>query len=130
VWRWALPVLPVVHFLARAVPSLQGNAQGGWNAQAAVYALWEPFVAWGVILALLFRCQQHRIWRKGWQTLGRRAYAIFIIHPPVLVGVALAWRQVDAPALFKFAVTGTVSSVLCYALAGVLLRSSALRRLL
>jgi hypothetical protein len=32
---------------------------------------------------------------------------IYIIHPPILVGTALAWRHIAAPALVKFIVTGS-----------------------
>ena len=31
---------------------------GGWNVQAATYALWEPLVAWGVILGLVHLFEQ------------------------------------------------------------------------
>jgi hypothetical protein len=48
-----LPVLPAVVLLAPLVPALRGDTSGGWNIQAAVYAFWEPFVAWGFILALV-----------------------------------------------------------------------------
>jgi hypothetical protein len=58
-----------------------------------------------------------------------RAFAVFVIHPPVVVAVALAWRGVDAPALLKFAVTGALSLLLCYGLAGLVVRAPGLRRL-
>ncbi len=48
----------------------------------------------------------------------------------MLVGVALAWKGVPAPALLKFALTGTASCALCFLLAGALLRLPFLRRLL
>ena len=41
-----------------------------------------------------------------WSWLNRRAYAVYIIHPPVLVGIALLLHPWVAPALLKFAVTG------------------------
>ncbi|WP_310736798.1 acyltransferase family protein [Roseateles terrae] len=120
VCRWTLPVLPVLAVVAPKLPAVQGPAEGGWHVLAAVYAFWEPFVAWGVILGLLWRFQHrmdlsHPIWR----TMGQRAYTIFVLHAPVVVGVALAWRQVEAPALVKFAVTGGLSCWLSYLLAGV-----------
>ncbi len=42
----------------------------------------------------------------------------------MLVGTALAWRDIPAPALAKFAVTGSVACALCYLAAGLLLRTS------
>jgi peptidoglycan/LPS O-acetylase OafA/YrhL len=77
----------------------------------------------GVILALLQRCQRQflELGPVG-ARLARRAFAIYAIHPPVIVAVALAWRGVAAPALFKFALSGSIACVLCYLLAGLLLR--------
>lgn len=126
-WVWiawlAFPVLPVVALLASRAPWLHGPPEGGFNLQALVYAFWEPFVAWGVILGLLTFFQRRFAQLTGlWPKLARRAFLIYIIHPPVVVGVALAWRDVAAPALVKFAVTGSLACVLCYLIAGVALR--------
>lgn len=143
-WRrvaWlALPMLLPLAFLASRFPVLQGPATGGWNVPSLMYAVWEPLVAWGVLLALVQWAAKPRKLGPGpgpasgpgrfQQALARRAYAIFVIHPPVLVAVAVAWRAVAAPVLLKFAVTGSVACVLCFALAGALLRVPALRRVL
>jgi peptidoglycan/LPS O-acetylase OafA/YrhL len=64
-----------------------------------------------------------------WARLARRAYLIYIIHPPVLVGVALVWRDVAAPALVKFLVTGSLACALCYAIAGLALRIPGIARI-
>lgn len=133
-WRriaWAaLPVLPLVALLGPRW-GLAGRAEGGFSVLAAVYALWEPLVAFGVILGLLQACRE-RFATLGpfGQRLARRAFAIYVIHPPVVVGVSLAWRSVAAPALLKFAVTGAVACALCYLVAGALLRVPGLRRIL
>ncbi|WP_230684285.1 acyltransferase family protein [Burkholderia cepacia] len=131
VGRWwrvallALPVLPVAYLLANHVPELRGRPQ------AVVYAFWEPLVAWGTIL-FLARFFQRRFDRLTgvWQPLSRRAYTIYIIHPPVLVATALAWRNVPAAPFLKFAGTGCVACVACYLIAGLLLRSTRLASIL
>lgn len=133
-WRriaWlTVPVLPVVALLGGRF-GIQGRPEGGWNVPALVYALWEPLVAWGVILALLQACRRRfRAPGPFGQRLARRAFAIYVIHPPVVVAVTLAWRAVPAPALLKFAVSGSAACVLCYLLAGVLLRTPGVRRVL
>jgi peptidoglycan/LPS O-acetylase OafA/YrhL len=134
VWR-ALSVIsavtfPVVMMLA-ARPSTAANASasGGWNVLAALYAFWEPLFAWGVILSLLV-FYQGRFVALGplWRNLARRAYLIYIIHPPILVGVALAMRGLSAPALLKFALAGAAASALCFLVAGALLKSPMVRR--
>ncbi len=118
----ALPVLPVVALIAPQV-GLSGKPEGGWNVPALVYAFWEPFVAWGFIMGLLVFFQRRLPAPAGiWPSLARRAFLIYIIHPPIVVAVAVAWGHVDAPSLLKFAVTGVVSCALCYLAAGMLLR--------
>ncbi len=127
----ALPLFPAAVLLAPDLPALRGNSSGGWNVQAAVYAFWEPLVAWGVILTLLAVFERRfRALGRVWSALSRRAYAIYIIHPPILVGVALLWRSVEAPHLVKFAVTGSVACLVCYHAAGLLLRIRWLRRVI
>ena len=129
--RWAVPVLPVVALSSTAVPMLQGRVEGGFSLPALVYAVWEPLVAWGVILGLLLRVHQRfTVPSPVWQRLSRRAFAIYVIHPPVLVAVALAWAAVQAPALLKFGLSGILSCVLCYVLAGLLLRLPGVARVL
>jgi surface polysaccharide O-acyltransferase-like enzyme len=119
----AFPVFPLVAVFGSRISWLSGKAEGGLNLQALTYAFWEPLVAWGVIIGLLCYFQR-RFSRPGglWPSLARRAYLIYIVHPPILVGVALAWRDVAAPALVKFLLTGSVACALCYIVAGLVLR--------
>jgi len=129
--RWALPVLPLLALAGDRTPLLIGRFEGGFGLPALAYAFWEPLVAWGVILALLVRFQRrHAVMGPRWRTLARRAFAIYVIHAPVLVAVALAWAAVPAPALLKVLVTGSVACVLCYGLAGALLRLPGVARVL
>jgi fucose 4-O-acetylase-like acetyltransferase len=126
----ALPVMPAVVLLAPEIPALRGDSSGGWNIQAAVYAFWEPPIAWGFLLALLQGfARRFRTLGPVWSKLSRRAFAIYIIHPPILVAVALAWREVAAPQLVKFAITGSAACLVCYGVAGLLLRAAWIRRI-
>jgi peptidoglycan/LPS O-acetylase OafA/YrhL len=94
------------------------------------FLCYPPRTSWGVILVLLRRLTNGTgLFGPIRERLGRRAYAIYIIHPPVLVAIALAWRQVAAPQLVKFAVTGTVACFACYLLAGLLVRCPGVRRI-
>jgi hypothetical protein len=119
----AFPIFPIVGLLGAKVSWLSGPFEGGWNPRALVYALWEPFVAWGFILGLLSFFQRRFARLSGaWPSLVRRAFLIYIVHPPIVVGIALAWRDVAAPALVKFLVTGSLACGLCYFVAGFALR--------
>jgi len=69
-------------------------------------------VAWGLISAwlLVFRKYMNQP-SDFWNWLNRRAYAVYIIHPPVLVGFALLLHGWVAPALVKFAVVGMLACI-------------------
>lgn len=130
-WRLALgclPVLPVLYGLGAQWPLLRSAVM------PVAYAFWEPLVAWGFLLRLLQAFGPR--WRPSgnfhpFQTeLPRRAFAIYVIHPPVLVAVALAGAGVSAAPLLKWAVTGSLSCLLCFVLAGWLLRVPPLARVL
>ncbi len=64
------PLMPIAFVLGGHIAWLAGSQSGGWNLQAAVYALWEPFLAWGVIMGLLhlytrrFRGARPRVARR------------------------------------------------------------------
>lgn len=135
IWRRValvtLPILPGAYFLGAIVPGLRGSTAGGWNPMSILYAFWEPLIAWGIILVLLVRFQQrYSVLDDFWRSLSERSYSIYIIHPPVLVGVALAWRTIPAPALLKFGVTGAITCGICFMLAGLLLRIPGAKRIL
>lgn len=124
-------ILPASALLSPAVPALRGSFDGGWTLPALIYAGWEPAVAWGLILWLLVAFQQRLAQLPPlWRRLSERAYAIYIIHPPVLVALALAGHGIAAPALVKFAAIGTATCLVCYLLAGLLLRIPGAHRIL
>ncbi len=83
---------------------------GGWSVKAVVYAFFEPFFAWGVILGLLwlFRVRLNTSTRLG-RFLSARAYAVYVIHPPFLVGIALLLDKWDEPGPLMAALTGTAA---------------------
>ena len=134
-WITALVIawlfFPAVRALTVALngPGTSSNP-GGFNWMAIAYAFWEPFIAWGMIAAWLLVFRQHMNRPSGiWTWLNRRSYAVYIIHPVVLVGISLLLRGCAAPALVKFAVTGTLACTACWLLADPLVRAPGLRRI-
>jgi peptidoglycan/LPS O-acetylase OafA/YrhL len=103
----------------------------GFSWPAIVYALWEPLIAWGIIAGLLvgFREWGNRASRV-WEFCSARAFAVYIVHAPVLVAVALALRGWHGPALAKMAVAGTVACGLSLGVASGLLLVPGARRVL
>lgn len=129
--KLAAPVLPAIFLIDAWLGHPLGRFEGGANPAALVYAFWEPFVAWGVILGLLLAFQKRFAILDGqWARLARRSFAIYVIHPPILTGVAIAWADVAAPPLLKFGATGAVACLLCFVAAGLVLRLPGVNRVL
>ncbi len=109
----------------------QGSFHGGWNLNAAFYALWDPLIAWGIILTLLwfFRtyCATGSRLTLG---LARRTFAAYIVHPPILVGLSLLCREWIVPPLIKFTVVGLAACACAFAVASVLLLIPGLKKIL
>ena len=84
----------------------------------------------GLIAALLLIFRRYMNRPSGiWTWLNRRSYAVYIIHPVVLVGISLLLRGWAAPALVKFGVTSTLACATCWILADPLVRAPGLRRI-
>jgi glucan biosynthesis protein C len=77
---------------------------GGWHWQAAAGALLEGLLATCISLWAVghFRAHQERYFRPLIRSMAPPAYGAFIIHPPVLVGLALALQPLPVPAELKF----------------------------
>ena len=126
----AWPALPVGILIIRAVTGNRSpDTSGGFSWASVLYAFWEPFVAWGLISAwlLVFRKYMNEP-SNFWNWLNRRAYAVYIIHPPVLVGIALLFHPWAAPALVKFGVVGTLACIATWLVSDPLVRLPGVRR--
>lgn len=123
----ALLTLPVMLFLRPG----SGAFEGGWSSNALYYALWDPLVAWGVILGILWMTRTH--WSRStpltaW--LARNAYGAYILHPPVVVGASLVAATLSMHPLGKFAMVGTISCLASYLGAAVLRAIPGARKIL
>lgn len=124
------PAMPMAIAVSRALHGSKANFGGGHSWHAILYAFWEPLLAWGLIAlwVLVFRRWMNA--ESGlWSWLNRRAYAVYILHPPVLVGAALLFHGWVAPALLKFCVVGTLSCVATWIVSDPLVRIPGVRRI-
>ncbi len=130
---WALITLAAIaaNPLLSGLFSGCGPASGGWNAMAFCYAMWEPFVAWGLILGLLwgFRKFLNRAGPLA-RHLARSSFTVYIVHAPVLVTVSMLARGWAADPLCKWIVVGALSCIGSWLLASILVRLPGFRRVL
>jgi peptidoglycan/LPS O-acetylase OafA/YrhL len=124
-----LPAIIVTAILSGRMAGKSVNFSGGFSFPAILYAFWEPFIAWGIIAAYLIWFREHGNHPSAiWEYLAARAYAAYILHPPVLVAIGVALRPWEAPALAKFAVTGTLALLATLGFSSLLLRVPGARR--
>jgi peptidoglycan/LPS O-acetylase OafA/YrhL len=127
----AWPGLPVALAVASTHSGNSGKSfSGSLSLTAILYSLWEPFVAWGIIATWLLVFRDHMNEPSPfWNWLNRRAYAVYIIHPPILVGISLLLRGWAAPALLKFGVTGSLACAACWLASDPLVRLPGVRNI-
>jgi surface polysaccharide O-acyltransferase-like enzyme len=111
-------------------PMLQGTSgsqqsglpiAGGFQWLSFCYALWESFIVVGVCIGLLV------LFRQRWNHQGRLAknlatnvYAVYLIHPLVLVGFAYAFHTVALYPLLKFVISVLIVLPLCFLLSNLI----------
>jgi glucans biosynthesis protein C len=95
---------------------------GGLHWQALVMAVWEAFLVVGVCIGSLV------LFRQRWNRQGRLAkglagssYTVYLIHPLVVVSVALAFSTVALYPLLKFGIAVLIVLPLCF-LVGLVIR--------
>jgi acyltransferase-like protein len=89
---------------------------GTWPSLVA--ATCESALAVGLVVGLLVLFGRHGN-RQGpvGRFLSAHAYTVYVIHPVVLVGLGHALRDVQAPAVVKFALLAVLAVPLCWAAA-------------
>ncbi len=128
---FVVSIIAVVVLVASQRLLAAGPTAGGLNERAAVYAFFEPFYAWGVILGLLWLARRTvggPLPAPDW--LARRAFTVYIIHPPILVAVTRLLQPWHAFAGAKTLVAGSLACAGCLAVASLVLLVPGARRIL
>jgi fucose 4-O-acetylase-like acetyltransferase len=111
----AVPVLPAVVLWGG------GDARTGFTLSSIVYAFWEPVVAGGLIGGSLWYFEMRFSERdRRWGFLSRQSYGAFILHPPVLVTLALVLNGLPLPAVVKFVLLTAGGAVVSFSLSWTL----------
>ncbi|MFG2207509.1 acyltransferase [Streptomyces sp. NPDC048638] len=115
---FAVAAAATLAYLPVVLTAQQGALDGHGTWQSLVSAAWLSTFAVGVVIGLtvLFR---ERLNRQGPAAafLSRHAFAVYVLHAPVLVGLGYAFRWLHAPAAAKFALVGALALPLCWAVA-------------
>lgn len=108
-----------------------GALRGGLSWQALAYALWESFFSAGMCIGLLtlFRRYFNNQGSLG-AFLSAHAYTVYILHAPLIVGLAFVLRDVDVYPLLKFALAMLLAVPLCFSSAALVRRLPLARQIL
>ena len=125
-------VATVFLFLPSLLSSLTtGGFEGGLHWQAAGYALWDSTMAVGMFCGLLM---VFRRWGNGagriWNELSRNAFGVYVLHPPLLVLVAIPMVLAPINPLLRLLVGVVVAIPVCFAVAGLVRRLPGVSRVL
>lgn len=118
----ALMWLPLLAF-GGALSGRQADYAGGLHWQSAALSLWESLVCVGMsfgVMALFRRrfAAQGRLSRF----LSDNGFVVYVLHPPVLVGLAVWFAPLNLPPVAKFAVLWALGAVICFAIVAPLAR--------
>ncbi|MGD3111829.1 acyltransferase family protein [Streptomyces sp. YGL11-2] len=108
-----------------------GTTDGYGTWQSLVAAAWESTFAVGIVIGLtvLFRERLNRQGRTA-AFLSRHAFAVYVLHAPVLVALGHAFHWLHAPAVAKFALVAALALPACWAVAYVVRRLPRVDRVL
>ncbi len=128
----ALAVSPILFLVA--LSAQLGSATGFIGAgqwQSAVYALWDSTMAAGMCLGsiTLFRRFFNRQSTLG-VLLSRHSFAVYVIHIPIIVWLAIAIRGVNLEGLLKFGLLAVLAVPICFAAAYVFRKLPGVSRVL
>ena len=134
-WTWvAISLVPLFVVLAVVGGALEGSVApflGGLRWQALAYAVWEQCMCVAMIVTLLtlFRARFNQQGRLA-RTLSGDAYAVFFIHAPVIVLLALALSGVRIEMGVKFILVAPAAVALSFAVGHLLRKLPFARKIL
>lgn len=104
---------------------------GRGTVQSLLFSLWEATFCVGICLALLTLFRGRADWQgPRLRGLSQASYAVYVVHAPVVVLVALVLFRVDVPVGAKLVLAMLTGLPLCYALAAALRRVPGVTRIL
>lgn len=129
---WFGVLLVVVSFVPMALGGYRGfglsGPLAGHDPAHLALALWESLFAVGVILALLRVFQRFVAGTSRFSRyLADNAFAVYLVHAPVIVGAVAVLHPLDAAPVPKFLLTLVFAAVVSWAISGAVRRVPAVR---
>ena len=96
---------------------------GGLTWQAAGLALWEQVFGISMSIWILVRFRErHNTQGKLTKKISDNAFAIYVFHPPILIGIAVLLAEYELPNMLKFVILACSAFVVMLSLTEFVLR--------
>jgi glucans biosynthesis protein C len=122
-WRWVALLFVLLMFpLVVAAGALSGQLDprgaGGLNWLSLAYSLWEGFMCVSMVIVVLawFRRRFNHQDRLA-KVMSDNCFAVYILHPLIIVWLALALRGIQLNLGVKFLLVAPLAVTMCYLIA-------------
>lgn len=121
-WRWfgfaqmlIFIGFPVLFILGGALDGGIEIFMSGFTWQSFSYATWEQLLGFSLIIGLfgIFK-KQFNTQGNFTQKLSGSTYGVYVLHPPILVGVNALFLNWHIPQLLKFIVLSPIALITCF----------------
>ncbi len=120
VWGWiALALVPLLPALAIAAGALSGEfnpaVAGGLTWLSLAYSLWEAFMGMAMVITVLVWFRNRFDWQgKLMERMSAAAYAVYVLHPLVIVPLALSLSDIRLDLSLKFVLVAPLAVALSF----------------
>jgi fucose 4-O-acetylase-like acetyltransferase len=128
VWLWTAVALIVIGFPGIYILKIITHSEldaflGGVTIQSFVNAMWEQTLGISIMAALL-SISKYSLNKQGafLKALSRSAYAVYIIHPLVLVCISILLKDFSIAPLLKFVIAGLLAIAVSFIVGMLLVR--------
>ena len=104
---------------------------GGGTFQSGVYALWDSIFVVGMCLAAITFFRRFFNQESGFGSfLSQQSYAVYVIHVPIIVFIAVALKGIELGAWLKFGLLAVIAVPTCFVLAYLIRKIPGMSRVL
>jgi surface polysaccharide O-acyltransferase-like enzyme len=134
-WFWVALVGLLTFVLLSVLTGNRGESityyLGGLHWQAFVYASWEAVMGVAICASLLVFYRKH-VNHPGrlWTWLSANAYATYLSHPVIVVGLAYSMHTVSLHPLLKWGIAIVIAVPVCFLISSVIRSMPLARRVL
>lgn len=104
---------------------------GGLHWQAFLYSLWESIICVSISISIIYFFREKlNFQNKFFKTLSESAYAVFIVHPLIIVPLSYLIRALELHPLIKFLIVAIIGVPLNFLIGSLIKRIPFLKKIL